>query len=131
MAVQRLRTGRSAQFADNGGGGGGAGDFEMVFSGTLSDAQNNLIPVKTKTSDVTTSRLDVELQEASAGQDVQVEFFAGVSSLGIVTVTAGALSGTLAIAPTLIPAGTRVTARILQEGSVTIAITASMFVRAA
>lgn len=114
-----------------GGGGGGNNDFEMVFSGTLSDVQDNLIPAKTRSTNVTASRLDVELQGASQGQDVKIEFFAGVTSLGIVTVTAGTLSGFLAIAPTAIPAFTRVTAKIRQIGTTTIAITASMIVRAA
>jgi hypothetical protein len=129
--VQRFGTGRSAQFVDSGGGGGGSGDFEMSFSGTLSAVQNNLIPAKTKKAAVSVDRLDVELQEASQGQDVTVQFFYGVTSLGVVTVAAGTLSGTLAIAAVSIPAGTRVTSQILTPGTTVLAITASMFVRAA
>ena len=129
MAVQRLLTGRSSQFVD--GAGGGGNDFEMSFSGTLSTFQNNLIPAKTKKTDVTVDQLDVELQEASLGQDVQVEFFAGLTSLGVVTVTAGLKSGTLAIADFVVAAGVRVTSQILQVGTTTVAITASMFVRSA
>lgn len=112
-------------------GGGGSGDFEMSFSGTLSASQNNLIPAKTKKTDVTVDRLDVELQEASAGEDVTIEVFSGVTSLGVVTVAAGALSGTLAITPTVVTAGTRVTSQILTVGTTTIAITASIFARSA
>jgi hypothetical protein len=113
----------------SGGGGGGSSDFEMVFSGTLSIFQDNLIPAKTKNSPTTVNRLDVELQGASLGQDVKIEFFSGVTSLGIVTVTAGTLSGTLAIAPVAIPAQTRVTCKIRQIGTTQIAVTASMFAR--
>ena len=110
---------------------GAGSDFEMSFSGTLSTVQDNLIPAKTKKSAVTVDQLDVELQGDSLGQDVKIEFFSGVTSLGIVTVTAGTLSGTLAIAPTVIPAETRVTCKIRQVGTTQVAITASMFARSA
>ena len=113
-----------------GGGGGGSSDFEFGLSGTLSTVQNNLILPKTKRSNVDVNRLDVELQEASSGDDVEVEFFSGVSSLGVVTVTAGALSGTTVIAAT-IPANTRVTMVFNKVGSVVPGTTAYGAVRAA
>jgi hypothetical protein len=109
--------------------GGGSSDFEMVFSGTLSTVQNNLIPVKTKRTAVTVNRLDVELQTAPTGQAVIIEFFYGVISLGTVTVAVGTLSGTTAIAPVAIGSNVRVSATINQVGSVVIGETASMFVR--
>jgi hypothetical protein len=113
----------------SGGGGGGSSDFEMVFSGTLSTFQDNLIPAKTKRGAVNVDQLDVELQGASLGQDVHIEFFSGVTSLGTVVVPAGTLSGTLAIMSVTIPAETRVTCKIRQVGTTQIAVTASMFAR--
>ncbi len=115
----------------SGGGGGGSDGFEFAFSGTLSIAQNNLIPAKSKKSDLTVDQLAVELQEASAGADVIVEFFSGVTSLGTVTVPAGTLSAVQAISSTVIPANTRVKMVINQVGSVTPGTTAAGFVRAA
>jgi hypothetical protein len=107
----------------------GKADFEWFYSGTLQINDDNKIPVKTKAIDVYINKLDVVLQSAPTGASVIVKFYKNGVLIDQVAVTSGNLTGTTAIARTLVTAGDKMTATITQIGSGNYGVTASMYAR--
>ncbi len=95
----------------------GRADFITVIPGPLSIYANSKIPGVSADQDRTVSKLRADLRIASSGSDVIFEAFAGLVSLGTVTVSAGSLSGETPIAAVVVAAGVQVTWKVNQVGS--------------
>ncbi len=110
----------------------GKGDFEFFYSGTAQVGDDDRIPAKSKRQDCYVDQLAGLVKRQNTGQDMLLDFYAGVTLLGTVTITASAgdkVEFTSTITRTLITAGTVCYMVIRQVGLGTVGVTVSGWMR--